>query len=381
VYRVDPKQPARDKWVEIVPERKDAVLDAMSIVGGRLALAYLKDVATQLEIHELGGKLVKTVDLPTVGTASAVYGEPDDEQGYFTFTSLTYPSEIHSISMKTLATELFYRLKVPVDPSKFDVEQRFTQSKDGTRVPFFVVKPKGFVADGKAPALVYGYGGFLATQKPGFTSSIFPWIERGGIYVLTNLRGGAEYGEAWHQHGMGREKQHVFDDLRAVLEQLAKDKYTSADRIAVRGASNGGLLVGAAITQFPELFRVGLCGVPLLDMVRYHQFGSGKTWVSEYGSSEDPKDFEALLAYSPYQHVAQGKKYPSVLLLSADADDRVHPLHAWKFAALLQAKSDGGPVLLRIEKDSGHGGADLVKKSVEKLADELAFAWGEIHGG
>jgi prolyl oligopeptidase len=379
VFRVDPREPARDKWVEIVPARKDAVLDAMSVVGGRLALAYLKDVASQLEIHELVGTLVKTIDLPTVGAASTVYGEPDDDEGYFTFTSFTYPTEIHSIAMKTLKTELFYRLKVPVDPSKFDVEQRFARSKDDTRVPYFVVKPKGFVPDGKAPALVYGYGGFLATQKPGFTSSIFPWIERGGIYVLTNLRGGAEYGEAWHQAGMGRKKQNVFDDLRAVLEALAKDKYTAPDRIAVRGASNGGLLVGAAVTQFPELFRVGLCGVPLIDMLRYHRFGSGKTWISEYGSADDAEDFAALLSYSPYHHVEPGKKYPSVLLLSADADDRVHPLHAWKFAAMLQARSAGGPVLLRIEKDSGHAGADLVRKSVEKLADELAFAWGEMH--
>lgn len=215
------------------------------------------------------------------------------------------------------------------------------------------------------------------TQKPAFTSSAYPWLERGGIYVVANLRGGGEYGEAWHQAGMGRKKQNVFDDLYAVLEKLSADGYTKSDRIAVRGASNGGLLVGAAVVQRPELFAVGLCGVPLIDMVRYHLFGSGKTWVEEYGSAEDREDFKAIYAYSPYQHVTRGTKYPAVLVLTADADDRVDPMHARKFAARLQADSAGGEVLLRVEKHSGHGGADLVSATVEKIADELAFALAE----
>jgi prolyl oligopeptidase len=232
---------------------------------------------------------------------------------------------------------------------------------------------------GAIPVLVYGYGGFLATQKPRFTSSAYPWLERGGAYVVANLRGGAEYGEPWHQAGMRAKKQNVFDDLKAVLETIVANKITTADHIAVRGASNGGLLVAAAVTQFPQLFKVGLCGVPLVDMLRYHKFGSGKTWIEEYGSADEAGDFDAIYAYSPYQHVVAGAKYPSVLLLSADSDDRVDPMHARKFAAELQADSVGGPVLLRIEKNSGHGGADMVKSLVDSVADELAFALSQIN--
>jgi prolyl oligopeptidase len=381
VVRVDPKKPARDAWEVLVPEPKDATLDGMNLVGGQLSIGYLKDVQTRIEMRDLDGKVLRDVALPTVGTASVVQGNPEDAEGFYTFTSFTYPTEIHALDVKSGKSQLHYRLKVPVDPSKFAVEQLFATSKDGTRVPYFVVHAKDFKKDGSAKALVYGYGGFLATQKPGFTSSAYPWLERGGIYVVTNLRGGAEYGEAWHEAGMRRKKQNVFDDLYAIMEKLAADGYTKADRIALRGASNGGLLVATAVTQRPDLFAVGLCGVPLVDMVRFHLFGSGKTWVEEYGSSEDAGDFAAIAAYSPYQHVVPGKKYPSLLVLSADADDRVDPMHARKFAARMQAASRAtpasGPVLLRVEKHSGHGGADLVSASVEKLADELAFALAE----
>ena len=377
IFKIDPAKPARADWKEIVAERKDATLDGFNIVGDLLSLDYLKDVQSHMEVHDLEGKLVRELTLPTVGSGSVIYGNPDEPEGYYTFTSFTHPTEIYETNVKTGATTLHYRLKTPVDPSKFMVEQLFATSKDGTRVPYFVVRAKEFTKDGSSKALVYGYGGFLVTQKPAFTSSAYPWLERGGIYVVANLRGGGEYGEAWHQAGMGRKKQNVFDDLYAVLEKLTADGYTKSDRIAVRGASNGGLLVGAAIVQRPELFAVGLCGVPLIDMVRYHLFGSGKTWVEEYGSAENAEDFKALYSYSPYQHVTRGTKYPSVLVLTADADDRVDPMHARKFAARLQADSGGGEVLLRVEKHSGHGGADLVSATVEKIADELAFALAE----
>ena len=378
IFKVDPDKVDRADWKEIVPEPKTATLDGWNIVGDRLSLSYLEDVKTRLEVRDLEGKVVRDIPLPTLGTASVVSGNPDEDTGWYTFTSFTYPTEIYEVSMKSGAQSLFYKLKVPVDPAKFAVEQDFAKSKDGTRVPYFVVRPKDFKKDGTAPALLYGYGGFLGTQKPGFTSSIYPWIERGGAYVVANLRGGGEYGEEWHKAGMRTKKQNVFDDLYAIAEKLIADKVTSADKLAVRGASNGGLLVSAAVVQRPDLFRVGLCGVPLIDMVRYHLFGSGKTWIEEYGSAENADDFKAIHAYSPYQHVERGKKYPSVLLLSADSDDRVDPMHAWKFAALMQSASAGGPVLLRIEKNSGHGGADLVRASVEKTADELAFALAEI---
>ena len=377
VFKIDPSKPARADWKEIIAERKDATLDSFNIVGDMLSLDYLKDVQSHVEIHDLDGKLVRELSLPTVGSGSVIYGNPDEPEGYYTFTSFTHPTEIYETNVTTGVTTLHYRLKAPVDPSKFMVEQLFATSKDGTRIPYFVVRAKDFKKDGASRALVYGYGGFLVTQKPAFTSSAYPWLERGGIYVVANLRGGGEYGEAWHQAGMGKKKQNVFDDLYAVLEKLSADGYTKSDRIAVRGASNGGLLVGAAVVQRPELFAVGLCGVPLIDMVRYHLFGSGKTWVEEYGSAEDPEDFKAIYAYSPYQHVTRGTKYPSVLVLTADADDRVDPMHARKFAARLQADSAGGEVLLRVERHSGHGGADLVSATVDKIADELAFALAE----
>jgi prolyl oligopeptidase len=242
----------------------------------------------------------------------------------------------------------------------------------------FVVRAKDRPKDGTASLLLYGYGGFRGVEAPSFRASIYPWLERGGTYAVVNLRGGAEFGEEWHRAGMKTKKQNVFDDFAAAAEKLHADGYAKPERTVIFGGSNGGLLVGAAMTQRPDLFRVVLCDVPLLDMVRYHRFGSGKTWIEEYGSAEDPAEFAALHAYSPYHHVKAGARYPSVLLLSADSDDRVDPMHARKFAAMLQASSQGGPVLLRIERNAGHGGADLVKAWVEKLADEYAFALDEI---
>jgi prolyl oligopeptidase len=374
VFRVDPAHLERDRWTEIVPERKDATLEDFGVVGHELMLGYLKDVVSQVELHDEDGKLVRAVDLPTIGSAGGMSGNPDDDLAYYAFESFTYPDEIFETSVKTGKTTSWYKLKVPVDPSKYVVEQLFATSKDGTRVPFFVVHAKEMAKRGDAPTILYGYGGFQIAQSPFFASSIFPWLERGGVWAVANLRGGSEYGEEWHRHGMRHEKQNVFDDYFAVAEELAKQGFTRPEKLVAMGGSNGGLLVGAAITQRPDLFRVALCEVPLLDMVRYHLFGSGKTWIDEYGSADDADDLKALLSYSPYHHVRQGVKYPSTLLLSADSDDRVDPMHARKFAAELQWASSGGPVLLRVEKHSGHGGADLVKASVEKLADEYAFA-------
>jgi len=374
VFKVDPSRPERASWAEIVPERSDATLEGSNVVGHALSLVYLKDVVTQLELRDETGKLVRPIDLPTIGSSGGLSGDVDDDLAYYSFQSFTYPTEIDETSVKTGKTATFYRLKVPVDPSKYAVTQLFATSKDGTRVPFFVVHAKDVAKDAATPAILYGYGGFQAPQTPSFASSIYPWLEHGGIWVVANLRGGSEYGEEWHRHGMRREKQHVFDDFFAVAEELIHQGFTSPGKLGALGGSNGGLLVGAAITQRPELFRVALCGVPLLDMVRYHLFGSGKTWIEEYGSADDADDFKALYAYSPYHHVTKGTKYPATLLLSADSDDRVDPMHARKFAAELQWASTDGPVLLRVEKHSGHGGADLVRAAVEKLADEYAFA-------
>ncbi|MBI5533294.1 MAG: S9 family peptidase [Deltaproteobacteria bacterium] len=378
IFAVDPASPQRDKWKEIVAEQADSALQSHAIVGGRLALEYLKDVTTRLEVRDLNGKLERQVALPGVGTASNIEGDPELDEAYYWFTSFTQPTEIHKTSVKSGKDELWYRLKVPVDASKYVVEQQFAASKDGTKVPMFIVRAKDMARDGKAPALLFGYGGFQVSLTPGFSTNIFPWLERGGVYIYANLRGGSEYGEKWHRAGMKHVKQNTFDDFIAVAEYLVRERYTSTDRLVIRGGSNGGLLMGAAMTQRPDLFRVVLCGVPLLDMIRYHLYGSGKTWIEEYGSADDAEDFKTLYAYSPYHHVKPGTRYPSLLMLSADNDDRVDPMHARKFAALMQASSQGGPVLLRIEQHAGHGGADLIKASVEKGADEYAFALSQI---
>jgi prolyl oligopeptidase len=373
VFVVDPKKPQREAWKEIVPERPDATLDGAGVIGGRLALSYLKDVTSRLEIHDLHGKLLHEVALPGLGTMGGPSGREDEDEAYFSFESFTTPNEIHELSMKTFATKLYSKIAVPVDPTPYTVEQVFYPSRDGTRVSMFIVHRKDLKKDGRSRALLWGYGGFQISETSHFSASIYPWLERGGVYAVPNLRGGSEYGEEWHKHGMLLEKQNVFDDLFGAAEHLVKEGYTRSDRLAVYGGSNGGLLTGAAITQRPDLFSAVVCAVPLLDMVRYHKSGSGGTWVQEYGSAEDPEQFKALFAYSPYHHVKPGTAYPPLLLLSADHDDRVDPMHARKFAAAMQAAGGKAPVLLRIEKNSGHGGADLLRAEVEKGADRYAF--------
>ncbi|MGO8994348.1 MAG: prolyl oligopeptidase family serine peptidase [Polyangiaceae bacterium] len=377
VFVADPAHFERSAWKEIIPERSDATLDGADIVGGKLSLRYLKDVTSHLELHDLSGKLVREVALPTLGTAFLA-GDADQDDAFFSFSTFNYPYEIHETSIAKGGDTVWFKQKVPVDPSPYTVDQVFFTSKDGTRVPMFLVHAKTMPHDGSSPVLLNGYGGFSISLTPGFYKSIYPWLEHGGVFALANLRGGGEYGEAWHRDGMKHVKQHVFDDFEAAAEYLIKEKITSSDRLAIDGASNGGLLVGAALTQRPELYRVVLCGVPLLDMVRYHLFGSGRTWSEEYGTAEKEDDFKALFAYSPYHHVTRGVAYPSVLVESADSDDRVDPMHARKMTAALQANSSGGPVLIRIEKHSGHGGADLMHAWVEQYADRYAFVLAEI---
>ena len=377
VFAVDPARPDRPLWKEVVPERRDATLEGYEILGGRLALNYLRSATSLLEIRETDGRLVREVPLPGIGTVGGPVGRDDEDEAYFSFTSFTTPTTIYRTSVKTGATSLYFQVKVAADLSPYTVSQVFYPSKDGTRVSMFIVHRRNLKRDGSSRCLLEGYGGFLVSLTPAFTSGVIPWLEKGGIYAVPNLRGGGEYGEEWHEAGMLLRKQNVFDDFAAAAAYLEKEKWTSPARMVLRGGSNGGLLMGAMITQHPDLFRVSLCAVPLLDMVRYHLFGSGKTWMSEYGSADDPAQFKALYAYSPYHHVKAGTKYPSVLVLSADSDDRVDPMHARKFTAALQAASTNGPVLLRIERHAGHGGADLVKSAVASRADEYAFALSE----
>jgi prolyl oligopeptidase len=378
LFRVDPASLARERWVEIVRERRDATLSGFDIVGNRLGLHYLKDVVGHLEVREIDGRPAYEVALPEIGSVSSLLGDADGDEAYFTFESFTRPPEVHELSVRTGRTNVTYRTRVPVDTTAYTTEQVFVTSKDGARVPMFVLRDKTAVRGEAAPTLLDGYGGFLISRTPTFMSEVVPWLERKGVFAVVNLRGGGEYGEAWHRAGMRQKKQNVFDDFIAAAERLIQDGITRPDRLVARGRSNGGLLVGAAITQRPDLFRAALCGVPLLDMVRYHLFGSGKTWIGEYGSADDGDDFRALLAYSPYHRVREGTAYPGLLLLSADSDDRVDPMHARKFAAALQSASRGGPVLLRLQQNAGHGGADKVKERVEELADAYAFALSQI---
>ncbi|MCU0686837.1 MAG: prolyl oligopeptidase family serine peptidase [Polyangiaceae bacterium] len=380
IFVVDPKKLERTAWREIVAERPDATLQGVAIIGGQLALSYLKDARAEIEFRALDGQKPRAVALPGLGSAEGLVGNPDEDEAYFTFQSYTTPPTVFSLSVKTAAPREYSRVEVPIDPQPYTVEQVFFPSKDGTKVSMFVVRRKDLVKNGESRVLLSGYGGFQVSLTPSFVASIYPWLERGGIYAVANLRGGGEYGEDWHKAGMLLQKQNVFDDFIAAAEYLVRERYTRPERLAIRGGSNGGLLVGAAITQRPDLFGAALCAVPLLDMVRYHLFGSGKTWISEYGSAENPELFRALYAYSPYHHVRPGTRYPATLLLAADSDDRVDPLHARKFAALLQANSSGGPALLRVQKNAGHGGADLIKAAVEEGADAYAFALAHTGG-
>lgn len=373
VLKVDPRQPDPDAWREIVPQADGAILEELHVLGGHLVLNYLRHASSAIEVRSLDGSPQRHIPLPGVGAASLT-GNPEDNTAYVSYTSLTVPHEIYKVPVRGGSAELWDRVQVPVDPSPYTVEQVFYPSRDGTPVSMFLVHRKDLVRDGRTPFLLTGYGGFNVPMQPSFRGSIYPWLEAGGGYALTNLRGGSEYGEDWHRAGMGPRKQNVFDDFVAAAEHLIKHGYTRPARLGISGGSNGGLLVGAALTQRPELFGAVLCAVPLLDMLRYHRFGSGKTWIPEYGSADDEAGFRVLSAYSPYHRVRGGTDYPAVLFLSADSDDRVDPLHARKMAAMLQAHSTGpGPILLRIEKNAGHGGADMLKQAVEQSTDAFAF--------
>jgi prolyl oligopeptidase len=325
-------------------------------------------------VATLDGEPVRTVKLPGVGSASNLYGLEDQDDAYFAFSSFTTPRQVYRASVASGEVTLWAEVSLPVDTSRYTVEQVFYPSKDGTRVPLFLVYRQGLKRDGERPTLLYGYGGFNVSLSPAFRSSIIPWLDAGGVYAVANLRGGGEYGKAWHEAGRLHLKQTVFDDFHAAAEHLVREGWTRPARLAIQGGSNGGLLVGAAMTQRPELYGAVVCQVPLLDMVRYHQFGSGRTWIPEYGSPEKPEDFRVLHAYSPYHRVRPGVRYPPLLMMSADHDDRVDPMHARKFLAAVQnAPSHGTPALLRIESNAGHGGADQVAQAIQTGADTFAF--------
>jgi prolyl oligopeptidase len=379
LFAVDPKKSDRSNWKEILSEDKEAARESFAIVGGHFAIGALKKAVSVVEVFDFKGKKIRTVELPGLGTASNLIGNEDEDEAYFAFSSFTMPRQVFKTSMKSGKTELWASTDVPVDPTKYEVRQVFYPSKDGTRVSMFIVARKDVVLDGNNPVLLYGYGGFDVSLTSAFTAFIYPWLEAGGVYAVPNLRGGGEYGKAWHDAGKGANKQNVFDDIAAAAEYLVKEKWTTSKRLAIRGGSNGGLLVGTAMTQRPELYGAVICAVPLLDMVRYHLYGSGKTWIPEYGDPEKADELKVLAAYSPYHHVKEHATYPPLLMMSADHDDRVDPFHARKFVAMVQGMTKGqGTAWLRIEMHAGHGGADQVAKSIESSVDQIAFLFSTL---
>jgi prolyl oligopeptidase len=374
IFKVAGARPERKHWKEIVPEDRQAALEDFNIVGEQLALNYLKAAATEIRLATLDGRPARTIQLPTIGTATSPAGLEDLPEAYFQFSSFTTPRQVYRTSVATDKTELWAKVELPIDASPYTVDQVWYPSKDGTRVSMFLVHRKDLRKDGASPVLLYGYGGFDVSLTPAFQALIYPWLEAGGVYAVANLRGGGEYGKEWHDAGRLEKKANVFDDFIAAGEFLVREGYTRPVKLAIWGGSNGGLLVAAAMVQRPDLFSAVVCAVPLIDMLRYHLFGSGRTWIPEYGSAEDERQFRALFAYSPYHHVKAGTAYPAVLMGSSDSDDRVDPLHARKFAAAVQnATVSGNPVMIRIERHAGHGGADQVRQAIDLNADLFAF--------
>jgi prolyl oligopeptidase len=360
-------------WKTVVPEG-DGPIRGFEIVGGKLAVHELSDAMSRLRILSLGGSAGAEVELPTKGTVGGLHADPAGSELVFEFSSFFTPAALFRYNAGTGKLKEIESLGAPIDPAAFEWSQVRVTSKDGTAVPMFVLHKKGLARDGKNPTILSGYGGFSQTMTPYFGAATITWLERGGVYAIANLRGGGEYGEPWHRAGMLEAKQNTFDDFIAAAEWLIKERVTAPDKLGIEGHSNGGLLVGAALTQRPELFRAVLCGVPLLDMVRYHKFLLARLWIPEYGNPEKPEDFAWLYAYSPYHRVKDRTPYPAVLLMTSDRDTRVDPMHAFKMCARLQeATSSGKPVLLRYEKKAGHGAGKPLSKAIDDLADQYAF--------
>jgi prolyl oligopeptidase len=379
LYQTSPQHPGRSAWQEIVPARPDAVLEGFTIARGRLALSYLERASARLWLSDLDGIHREQIALPTLGSLFGVHAEPDGTEILYGFSSYTVPPTVYRIDLADASTRLWRRVESEIDPQRFQVQQVSYTSRDGTPISMFVVHGADLTRTGDNPTYLTGYGGFNISMTPAFSRSILLWLEQGGVLAVPNIRGGGEYGESWHQAGILRNKQSSFDDFLGAAEWLIEQRYTSPARLAAAGGSNGGLLVGAALTQRPELFRAVLVQVPLLDMLRYHRFLVARLWIPEYGSPEDPDQFQWLRAYSPYHYVEDGRAYPAVLLATAESDTRVDPMHARKMAARLQAASSGQhPILLRLEARAGHGAGKPLAKVLEELTDSWTFVFSEL---
>jgi prolyl oligopeptidase len=373
VYAIDTRKPEAKDWVEVIPESKDA-LQGVGVVGERFFASYLKDARSVVRTYDLKGKPLAEVELPGIGAAAGFSGKRTDTETFYYFTSYLVPTTIYRYDVTAGKSSVFRAPKVAFDAAAYETRQVFYKSKDGTEVPMFLTHKKGLKTDGSNPTLLYGYGGFNISLTPAFSISNLAWLERGGVYAVANLRGGGEYGESWHQAGTKLHKQNVFDDFIAAAEWLIASKITSTPRLAIEGGSNGGLLIGAVLTQRPELFGAAIPAVGVMDMLRFHKFTIGWAWVSDYGSSDDPKGFAALRAYSPYHNLKKGTCYPPTLVTTADHDDRVFPAHSFKFAAALQdAQACDQPTLIRIETRAGHGAGKPTAKIIEEAADVWAF--------
>ena len=374
VMSVPIANPGRENWKELVPENKKAALQGTQPAGGKIYLRYLENVQPRVIAYDLGGTKHEEIHFDVLGSLSDVSGTWHSPVAFYRFTSFALPSTLYAYDPATGKSSVFFRPNVPVNTEQFTVEQVWYTSKDGTKVPMFVFYKKGLQRNGANPTLLTGYGGFTASQLPNFSSTAVTWAEHGGVWALADLRGGGEFGEPWHQAGMLANKQNVFDDFIAAAQYLIDEHYTSPGHLGISGGSNGGLLVTAFLTQRPDLAKAVVCSYPLVDMLRYHKFLVGSYWVPEYGSADDPEQFKWIYAYSPYQHVTKGTKYPAVLFITGDADTRVAPLHARKMAALMQnSTGSDNPVMIRYHVSGGHSGGDPVKVQVNNAAETIAF--------
>ena len=372
VIGIDIQDPKPSAWKVIVPERKEAI-ETVALIGGRIVAEYLVDVQSRVSMFELDGRELGSLKLPGTGALAGLAGREDSPTIFYAFSSPLYPTTVFAHDPKIDQSTPFEAPKAAIDVSRYETKQLFATSRDGTRVPFFLTARKGLAQDGSNPTMLYGYGGFSATTAPTYRPDVPAWLELGGVWVIANMRGGAEYGEAWHKAGMLDKKQNVFDDFIAVGEHLIKEKYTSPERLAIMGGSNGGLLVGAVMEQRPDLFAVALPAVGVMDMLRYHTFTGGRAWVTEYGSSSDPQQFQTLIKYSPLHNLKPGTCYPATLVTTADHDDRVVPSHSFKFTAALQAAQGcDRPVFIRVETQGSHGYRPTDKRIAE-LVDQWAF--------
>lgn len=373
VIAINIENPQQENWQEIIPQTQET-LESVGTINNQFVAEYLKDARSQIKIYDFKGAFVREVELPGIGSVGGFNGKNSDTDTFYVFTSFTTPGTIYRYDMVTDKSTVFREPKVDFNADNYETKQIFYKSKDGTQVPMFIVHKKGIKLDGNNPTYLYAYGGFNFSLTPSFSVSSLIWMEMGGVYVVANIRGGGEYGEEWHQAGMKDKKQNVFDDFIAAAEWLIDNGYTKSEKLAIAGGSNGGLLVGACMTQRPDLFGAALPAVGVMDMLRFHKFTIGWAWVPEYGSSENPEEFKTLYAYSPLHNLKPGTAYPATLITTADHDDRVVPAHSFKFAAALQAAHDGeAPVLIRIETKAGHGAGKPTAKIIEEVADKWAF--------